>query len=301
MRPDLLPGLLAIAAVGCVGDPVNLASRGDAGAEPTDAAHLADAFRPGDGGAAPGVDRAAFRDVIMPILDRRCSTGACHALTPMADARFELYASPDHPAATLTDDQLDANLGEVLTFANLGAPDDSAVLRYPSSQAGGDPSHPTAQPVFFPGSEEREALRAWLGGMAGAADAGVAADAGIVAGSDASVPCAALPDPAQIRGAAWFAAYRDPVDGMLRSACAAPACHGTAGAGGGYWLRTGPAECDLRWNFLVAQWFLDPVTPLASPLLVKPLDPAHGDGAVFQGTDDARFVMLRDWIVSGQP
>jgi hypothetical protein len=298
VRPLLAP-LLVAGALGCGGEALDLEGGSDAGA--TDAGGGAGGAGGGAAPLPPNVepDREVFRAVVLPILDRRCSTAACHAgPPPRDDAKLQLFGSPQNPVDRLTEEQVDANLAEVLAFTDFDDPDASDLLRYPFSSAAGDPVHSTPSPVFFEGSEEAAAIRQWIvdATQEDEPDAGVGPGP---SGPDLQVPCGALPDPAGVRGPGWYASFGERVDPMLTSTCTGADCHNVPGMGGGYWLRTGGTDCDRRWNFLMLQWYVDPVTPIDSRILQKPLDPLHGGREVFHGTSDPNFVLLKDWIVSG--
>ncbi len=298
VRPLLGP-LLVAGAFGCGGEALDLEEKSDAGT--VDAGG-------GAGGAGGGgtplpsdvePDVEVFRSVVLPILDRRCSTAACHAgPPPRADRKLQLLGSPAHPVDGLTDEEVGQNLDEVLVFVDFANPDASDLLRYPYSSAGGDPVHSTPSPVFFEGSEEAAAIRQWIvdATKEEAPDAGVGP---APSGPDLEVPCGALPDPSGLRGPDWYASFGERIDPMLTQTCTGADCHSVPGMGGGYWLRVGGTDCDRRWNFLMLQWYVDPVAPIDSRILQKPLEPTHGGREVFHGTSDPNFVMLKDWIVSG--
>jgi hypothetical protein len=299
-RP-FLASLLVAGALGCGGEALDLEGRSDAGGGAAGGADGGAGGAGGGGSLPPNVepDREVFRTVVLPILDRRCSTAACHAgPPPREDASLQLLASPAHPVADLTDAEVDQDLAEVLAFVDFANPDASDILRYPFSTAAGDPVHSTPSPVFFEGSEEAAAIRQWIVDATREDEPDAGAGPAPM-GPDLQVPCGALPDPAGVRGPDWYATFGERVEPMLTSTCTGSDCHSVPGMGGGYWLRTGGTECDRRWNFLMLQWHVDPVSPIDSRILQKPLDPLHGGREVFHGTSDPKFVLLKDWIVSG--
>lgn len=300
----LVSGALAPACGG--EEPLDLDRRpaadagGDAG-PPADAGeHVPDEIVTDGGEPIPlRIDREAFRTVVMPILDRRCGTAACHARPHVKpDHLFQLYASPDHPIEDLTAHQWEENLRETVDFVDFLHPDASDLLRFPLSDASHDPPHPTPSPVLLAGGEEVTALRDWIVSATRPPepDAGPP-DAGPPLPRD--VPCAALPSPERVRGAAWFEAFRDDVSPMLTETCAGADCHGTPANGGGLWLRLPETHCDVTWNFLAVQWYIDPTSPVESLLLRKPLDRNHGGREVFRGTSDPRYTLLKDWVLDG--
>ena len=251
------------------------------------------------------VDDEALRTIVLPVLDNRCAGPICHSGRPMpADDDLDLYL----PSAGQGPERFATNKAEILEFLNFGNPEASALLAYPRSQGGGQPDHPVAgQPTMAVGTRDYEAILAFIRGSVvevtdGGAEVGL--DVGRPVGGDGMnvpdppgvnrVPCDALPQPD--RTPYDFQRFTAEVNPMLISTCADGPCHGTAGSGGNLWLIESESDCDRRWNFLTIQWFADPLTPVESLLLQKPLDRNHGGREVFLGVSDLRYGLLKDWI-----
>jgi hypothetical protein len=326
-----LAAALAVVGVGCNEEPLDLDPRRDGGGGGGGSGagggggDLDAGPGGGAGGGGPGVtrdarvdesgvpiepmpDREAFETEILAILDRRCSSLACHAgPPPRDDSAFQMYGSPDNPVFRLTDEQIDANYVEFLAFVDFWNPDQSDILRYPLAGPDGDPPHPTnSGPVFTSASADYLTLRDWIVAATtppepdAGIDMGVPSGDGGMGGSGGGVPCEALPSTdAPGRPAGWMMRFVDEVHPMLVASCSESECHGTPGFGGSLWLQTDDDECGARWNYLAVQWFIDPITPVASPLLTQPVAPQHGGREVFAGTADPRYGLLRRWIEEG--
>ncbi|MSP72516.1 MAG: hypothetical protein EXR76_10115 [Myxococcales bacterium] len=254
------------------------------------------------------VDDEALRSIVLPVLDNRCAGPICHSGRPLpADDDLDLYL----PSAGQGPERFATNKAEILEFINFGNPESSSLLTYPRSQEGGQPDHPVAgPPTMAVGTRDYEAILAFIRGSVvevfegadGGADGGL--DMGRTVGGDGMnvpdppgvnrVPCAALPPPD--RTPYDFQRFTGEVNPMLISTCADGRCHGTAASGGNLWLIDSESDCDHRWNFLTIQWFVDPLTPVESLLLQKPLDRNHGGREVFLGVSDPRYGLLKDWI-----
>ena len=258
---------------------------------------------PGVGSPVPTESRTRFLTEVMPLFEPTCSVPTCHGKTPVIDdEHFQFYGGAMYPIAALTDAQVAENLREVLDVVDLVSPESSDLLHYPESSARGEPLHPTGSPLWMPGGPEHQTLVAWITLVASEAAAappepGTPDDP--PTGSVGGIPCAALPRPERVRGPAWFARFGVDVNPTLTASCAGSSCHSEPGSGGGLWLRSPMSECDLTWNFLAVQWYIDPVMPLQSLILSKPLDPVHAGREIFGGMSDPRYIVLRDWIQEG--
>ena len=254
------------------------------------------------------VDDEALRSIVLPVLDNRCASPICHSGRPLpADDDLDLYL----PSAGQGPERFATNKAEILEFINFGNPEASGLLTYPRSQKGGQPDHPVeGPPTMAVETGDYQAILAFIRGSVvevfegadGGADGGL--DMGRTVGGDGMnvpdppgvnrVPCAALPPPD--RTPYDFQRFTGEVNPMLISTCADGRCHGTAGSGGNLWLIDSESDCDHRWNFLTIQWFVDPLTPVESLLLQKPLDRNHGGREVFLGVSDLRYGLLKGWI-----
>lgn len=246
------------------------------------------------------IDRQGLRDTVLPILDARCAGPLCHTGTPATDARFFFKG----PAAELTDAELDAAAAEVADFSDFYAPERSELLRFAASRDGGDPNHPIPAVALSAESADYAAIVAWMqasvvavedepppvGGAGGAGGEGGATPPG----GPTTIPCGGLPSTSASRYD--FATFQSQIDPMLNESCAEAGCHGTQGTAGSFWLVRTESECDAKWNFYAVQWFVDPIDPAASPVLLQPIDPRHGGAEVFHGQNDERYVALRRWI-----
>ncbi|MSP71478.1 MAG: hypothetical protein EXR76_04695, partial [Myxococcales bacterium] len=241
------------------------------------------------------VDDEALRSIVLPVLDNRCASPICHSGRPLpADDDLDLYL----PSAGQGPERFATNKAEILEFINFGNPEASGLLTYPRSQKGGQPDHPVeGPPTMAVETGDYQAILAFIRGSVvevfegadGGADGGL--DMGRTVGGDGMnvpdppgvnrVPCDALPQPD--RTPYDFLRFTGEVNPMLISTCADGPCHGTAGSGGNLWLIESESDCDHRWNFLTIQWFVDPLTPVESLLLQKPLDRNHGGREVFLG------------------
>jgi hypothetical protein len=302
----LLP-CLALGLSACGEEPLSLEPGGAAGdAGPVggatgDAGDGSGGTPPGGGGRPAPADPATF-DVdrlqreILPILERGCGQPICHGRTLRDDEHFQFHV----PVANSTADDVAADLVEVLLWVDTSAPERSELLQWPLSQSGGVPDHPTPGPVYTTADEDYRAVLDWI------VDAVTpkAPDAGLPTGgmggepaSGGGIPCSALPAPDRTRYD--FAAFETTVNPMLLRRCGDGECHGSPGTAGGLWLRAPGDGCEVRWNFLAVQWFVDPTSPADSLILRKPLEVSHGGREVFLGMNDQDYALLKRWVEGG--
>jgi hypothetical protein len=243
------------------------------------------------------VEAAGLRGTVMPILEARCAGPVCHTGAPAEDARF-LFSGP---IAELTEAEHGANQTEVVGFIDFFEPEKSDLLRFGAAREGGNPDHPIPAVALSAESEDYATIVAWIrssvvpieepdpgtGGTGGEGGA-------VVPGGPTTIPCGGLPDTSRSRYD--FATFQATVGPMLGESCSEAGCHGTQGTAGSFWLKRVENECDAKWNFFAVQWFVDPLDPAASPVLLQPLDPLHGGAEVFHGANDERYTLLRRWI-----
>lgn len=114
------------------------------------------------------------------------------------------------------------------------------------------------------------------------------------------VPCEGLPSSDPLDRPGFYEDFDANINDLLIGGCGESVCHGTPNAGGRYWVATESA-CATEWNFAHALNFIDYANPDRSPLSEQPVSPNHGGREVFSGRADPRFVVLRNWIISGTP
>jgi len=272
----------------------------------------------------PTPDEALFASDVLPALDRGCSNLDCHAReVNRDDARFQFWSFPNVRPADRTSGQIAESLAETLDFVEWCAIDRSSLLLNALSDQNGTPRHPTAGPTWFSDDEDYLLVRDWLLDAiapppppdAGPPDMGSTADMGLDPDDGVEppppgdpVPCASIPDGDPLDRAGYFEQFAVEVNPMLAGrpggeapggSCAEADCHGTGGVGGRLYLRPSGQACSTPWNFLAVGPFIDPRTPIESPLLTRPVSPGHGGREVFAGMADPRYVLLRRWIESG--
>lgn len=285
-------------------------AQGGAGGGASTGGNAANGGAGGAGGASDGlhydaegrllevhIDEAGLLATVMPILDTRCGSAICHAGAPAPDKHFKLTM----PAAEQTGAVAAANRDELAGFIDFFEPESSPLLRYAISETGGDPEHPIPAKALDADSQDYARIVEWIRasviavetpdpGTGGSGGEGGAPDPG----GPTSIPCGGLPDTSRSRYD--YATYTESVDPMLGESCADGDCHGTQGIGGSLWLLRAENECDRKWNFFAVQWFVEPLDPAASPILLHPLDPTHGGAEVFHGANDERYTLLRRWV-----
>ncbi|MFZ4734945.1 MAG: hypothetical protein ACOYM9_03315 [Bradymonadia bacterium] len=283
--------VVALGLLGCSEEPLDFSRLGEdlgVGAGGT-ATSLPDSGAPGVGGVV-GLD--PFVTDVLPRLEQSCGQPFCHGRPPMADARLQL----EFPVAALSPEAIEANRAEVLLQSDRAFPTNSPILRWPQSQSDGLPPHPTPTPLWTTASADYLAVLAWISSdtpVPPGADAEVPVAPSEAPTTGEGVPCSALPQPG--RTPFDFAAFELRVNPVLVASCAA-GCHGIAGLGGGLWLRPTADDCEVQWNFLAAQWFVDVRQPRASLLLTKPLDPNHAGRAIFPNAADPGYLAVSRWI-----
>lgn len=252
----------------------------------------------GGGMVEPMPDPALFNETVVTVLYGACGGPACHVSPSLGpnpdDALFRLVdAAPD----ALDPDQQTLNFHEVLSFVSFDAPTDSPLLVW----------HPQGhQGYIIPQSATYNRILEWIeDAIAPPEPEGAGGMGGVGGMGGGQVPCEGIPPPGSPGGRSqgYRDAFEAEVDGesindMLVESCGEQgACHGTQGAAGGYWLLADLEDpCAIQWNYLVSQWFIDPLLPDASLLLSKPRERNHGGAVVFRGRDDARHVRLLLWI-----
>ena len=247
------------------------------------------------------IDEAGLVSTVMPILDARCGSPVCHAGAPAPDKHFKLTM----PAAEETGASAAANRDELAGFIDFFEPLQSPILRYGVNQSGDDPQHPIPSATLDADSADFAAIVTWIRGSVvaveapdpgtgGAGGSGAGGSGAGGSGGPTSIPCGGLPDTSRSRYD--YDAYQTGVDAMLGESCADADCHGTQGSGGSLWLLRARSACDTKWNFYAVQWFVEPLEPAASPILLNPLNPAHGGAEVFHGANDERYTLLRRWV-----
>lgn len=312
--------LLVLAAVaftlGCDEDPVLPPNGTTADASPPADGRVGD-----DGGmrdvrvnppVADGeVDRGPWPDpdlfvaTVQPILYEMCASPACHsrAQPVPSDSFFELVGdSPDG----LSMAEIMVNFEEFQPrLVNYDQPAQSRALVY----------HPEGhRGHFLPGTRAYQAILDWINDalMPPEPDPG-RPDGGLVdMGPAVPLPCDAFPEgPGLGQSLAFREAFTDPSEGpvwngeqislsdMLWTSCGESVCHGAPGAAGGLYLLDPGVSCGAVWNFFTVQWFVDPRSIPASPILSEPVNPGHGGREVFEGTADARYASLRRWLENG--
>lgn len=244
------------------------------------------------------VDSATLRSTVMPILEARCAGPVCHSGTPTADAHLDFSG----PLTELTEAEHAANETEVVGFIDFFEPERSDLLRFGAAREGGDPNHPIPAVALSSESEDYATIVAWIRSSVvpieepdpGTGGTGGEGGSVVPGGGSTTIPCGGLPDTGRSRYD--FAAFQATVGPMLGESCSEAGCHGTQGTAGSFWLKRVESECDAKWNFFAVQWFVDPLDPAASPVLLQPLDPLHGGAEVFHGANDERYTLLRRWI-----
>jgi hypothetical protein len=308
LAPALSLALCVTGMAACGEDPLALEVAGGADAGPAAGASGGGGDSGGDGGRtstggaqAEPADPAAF-DVerlqreILPILERGCGQPICHGRAVRDDEHFQFHV----PVAMSSAEEVDADLAEIARWVETTAPENSPFLRWPLSQSGGEPDHPTPGPVYTPADADYQAVLAWIVDAVtpDEVDAGLPSpDASVPTPAGGGIPCTALPAPDRTRYD--YVQFEAAVNPMLVRRCADAECHGTAGNAGGLWLRSPGDGCEVRWNFLTVQWFVDPTAPVESLLLRKPLEVSHGGREVFRGMTDEDYGLLKRWVEGG--
>jgi hypothetical protein len=119
-----------------------------------------------------------------------------------------------------------------------------------------------------------------------------------VGGSSTSIFCDLLPDgdPQDRADGQYYQVFQDEVNASLITSCASRGgCHQTATHA--FWLQQLDAECSTQANFLMTQSYIDFTNYDTSPILTAPYDPEHQGYMIFQGRDDPRFRLVRNWII----
>lgn len=119
-----------------------------------------------------------------------------------------------------------------------------------------------------------------------------------VGGSSTSIFCELLPngDPQNRADGQYYEVFAEDVNASLITSCASRGgCHQTST--NAFWLQQLDAECSTQANFLMTQSYIDFTNYDASPILTAPYDPEHEGYMIFQGRDDPRFRLLRNWII----
>jgi hypothetical protein len=290
VRRTALQLAVALGLFGCSEEPLDFSRLGeDLGVNAGDGGVGAPVSGAPVGGAVGG---DPFITDVLPRLERSCGQPFCHGRPPTMDARLQL----ELPVAALSPEAVEANRAEVLLQVDRASPPNSPILRWPQSQSDGMPPHPTPTPLWTPANADYLAVLAWIEGDSpptADVDVGVPVAPSEAPGTGDGVPCSALPQPD--RTPFDFSAFELRVNPVLVASCAT-GCHGIAGLGGGLWLRASAEDCEVQWNFLTAQWFVDVRLPRASLLLTKPLDPAHAGRAIFSNAGDPGYLAISRWI-----
>jgi len=306
-RASVRLALVSVMLFSCGEEPLSLepgGATGDAGAS-GGAVGGSGGGTPGGnatgGTPAPPADPAEF-DVgrlereILPILERGCGQPICHGRALRDDEHFQFNV----PVEASTPEEVEADLSEIVRWVDTVVPERSELLSWPLSQSGGVPDHPTPGPVYTTADEDYRALLAWIVDAVtpDEPDAGVpVGGAGGEPSGGSGVPCAALPTPDRTRYD--YVQFEAAVNPMLVRRCGEAECHGSAGNAGGLWIRAPGEGCEVRWNFLTVQWFVDPTSPLESLILRKPLEVSHGGREVFRGMNDEDYGLLKRWVEGG--
>lgn len=255
----------------------------------------------------PDID--AFHSVVMPVLEASCSGASCHTpVPPRPDNAYQMYGAPMFQLAELTDEQRNENYREATQFINWDDPPASDLLRLPALP-NQSPEHTTN--AFIVGAENYNTVLNWIldavtrpepdAGPDGGPDGGM--DGGVGGAGGGIINCDTLPEGDVLSGRpAFFQTYRDEIDGVVATYCADADCHGTPAFGGSLYLQIlGMGDgCEVQWNFMTIQWFIDPRRPLESPILRKPVEPGHGGREPFLGgTANPDYVRIQNWVISG--
>ena len=250
-----------------------------------------------------------FERSISPILTTSCvrtNTGAaCHVSTGKGNAFGNLdtstFAGLNHRRDLLADY---GPYGQPALLVKNVAPFQVEVQSYDGQKVTvtTDIKH-TGGPILDPTATGYQTLRRWVENGATENNSGAPPTTLTRLPCTTAVPSAVGFDPAKAPDTGDFNTFRDRVNPIIRSTCAASNCHGTSS--NDLYLTCGDADDQLRWNYFIASQYVAK-NPQESEIVRRPLAPAQGGafhegGIVFPSTNDDGYKAFLDWATQRGP